>query len=226
MGARAAGPRPGRAEPPRARARAALRARHLDVEPRHHRRHARQQLRRLALDRLRPHRRARDRDHRRSSPTAAGSCSARSRPPSSRPRCARPALEGQIYREVARIRDQYATRSALRYPKHWRRVCGYNLDELVKDRPLNMARLIVGSEGTLLTVVEAKMRLVRRPTATARRRHPLPRHAGGARVLAGHPRDGPLRGRADRQDDPRPRAEQHRAVEAHGLRAGRSRPPS
>ena len=58
-------------------------------------------------------------------------------------------------------------RSGTRYPRHWRRVCGYNLDELVKDRPLNMARLIVGSEGTFLTVVEAKVRLVRKPKATA-----------------------------------------------------------
>ena len=78
-----------------------------------------------------------------------------------------PGLEGQIYREVARIRDQYKDEIALRYPKHWRRVCGYNLDELIKDRPLNMARLIVGSEGTFLTVVEAKVRLVRRPAKTA-----------------------------------------------------------
>ncbi len=76
-------------------------------------------------------------------------------------------LEGQIYREVARIRDQYAGDIRQRYPKHWRRVCGYNLDEVVKDRPLNMARLVVGSEGTLLTIVEAKMRLVPRPNATA-----------------------------------------------------------
>src|SRR5262247_1367766 len=76
-------------------------------------------------------------------------------------------LEGQIYREVARIRDQHGAVIRQRYPKHWRRVCGYNLDELVKDRPLNMARLVVGSEGTLLTIVEAKMRLVARPKATA-----------------------------------------------------------
>jgi FAD/FMN-containing dehydrogenase/Fe-S oxidoreductase len=76
-------------------------------------------------------------------------------------------LEGQIYREVARIRDQYAGEIRQRYPRHWRRVCGYNLDELVKDRPLNMARVVVGSEGTLLSIVEAKMRLVPRPKATA-----------------------------------------------------------
>src|SRR5262247_457942 len=78
-----------------------------------------------------------------------------------------PGLEGQIYREVARIRKEYAEEIELRYPKHWRRVCGYNLDELIKDSPLNMARLIVGSEGTFLTVIEAKVRLVRRPARTA-----------------------------------------------------------
>jgi FAD/FMN-containing dehydrogenase/Fe-S oxidoreductase len=76
-------------------------------------------------------------------------------------------LEGQIYREVARIRDTYKADIAARYPRHWRRVCGYNLDQLLREGPLNMARLVVGSEGTLLTVIEAKMRLVRRPKKTA-----------------------------------------------------------
>jgi FAD/FMN-containing dehydrogenase/Fe-S oxidoreductase len=82
-------------------------------------------------------------------------------------KCRLPGLEGQIYREVERIRGTYAAEIRARYPRHWRRVCGYNLDELVKDRPLNMARLIVGSEGTFLTVVEAKVRLVDKPKATA-----------------------------------------------------------
>jgi len=78
-----------------------------------------------------------------------------------------PGLEGRIYQEIDRIRTRYDAEIRTRYPRHWRRVCGYNLDELVKDRPLNMARLIVGSEGTFLTVVEAKVRLVRKPKATA-----------------------------------------------------------
>jgi FAD/FMN-containing dehydrogenase len=78
-----------------------------------------------------------------------------------------PGLEGQIYQEVDRIRTRYDAEIRTKYPRHWRRVCGYNLDELVKDRPLNMARLIVGSEGTFVTVVEAKMRLVEKPKATA-----------------------------------------------------------
>src|SRR5215475_13345846 len=38
-----------------------------------------------------------------------------------------PGLEGQIYREIARIRKQYETEIRSGYPRHWRRVCGYNL---------------------------------------------------------------------------------------------------
>ncbi|MBO0723439.1 MAG: FAD-binding oxidoreductase, partial [Blastocatellia bacterium] len=78
-----------------------------------------------------------------------------------------PGLEGEIYRRVAHIKNIYADEIKARYPRYWRRVCGYNLDELVKDRPLNMARLVVGSEGTLLNLIEAKVRVVRRPKATA-----------------------------------------------------------
>ena len=97
-------------------------------------------------------------------------------------KCKQPDLEGQIYREVARIREHYRDEIIARYPRHWRRVAGYNLAELVNGklprfprrdasiasgRPFNMARLVVGSEGTFVTIVEAKMRLVLRPKATA-----------------------------------------------------------
>src|SRR5438094_4972512 len=75
--------------------------------------------------------------------------------------------EGRIYREVAALRAEYADEIRRRYPKHWRRVAGYNLNELVKPGNLNIARVLVGSEGTLLTVLEAKVRLVRRPKKTA-----------------------------------------------------------
>jgi FAD/FMN-containing dehydrogenase/Fe-S oxidoreductase len=93
-----------------------------------------------------------------------------------------PGLEGQIYREVGAIRETYADEIRARYPRHWRRVAGYNLNELLGvgvrphsyagggnggPRTLSMARLVVGSEGTLLTILEAKVRLVKRPTATA-----------------------------------------------------------
>ena len=79
----------------------------------------------------------------------------------------RPGLEGQIYRELARIRAEYRDEIVARYPAHWRRVSGYNLNELIKDFPLNLARVVVGSEGTLLTILEAKVRLVHRPRQTA-----------------------------------------------------------
>jgi FAD/FMN-containing dehydrogenase/Fe-S oxidoreductase len=78
-----------------------------------------------------------------------------------------PGLEGEIYRQVAQIKNIYHAEIAARYPTYWRRVCGYNLNELVKNQPLNMARLIVGSEGTLLNVIEAKVRVVKRPKKTA-----------------------------------------------------------
>jgi FAD/FMN-containing dehydrogenase/Fe-S oxidoreductase len=98
-----------------------------------------------------------------------------------------PGLEGEIYRAAARLRADYYDDIVERYPRHWRRVSGYNLNELVNGalprfpgrpraqveklagpRPaLNMARLVVGSEGTLLTIVEAKVRLERRPKKTA-----------------------------------------------------------
>src|SRR5467141_82450 len=41
-------------------------------------------------------------------------------------KCRARGLEGQIYREVARIREAYADEIQSRYPAHWRRVSGYN----------------------------------------------------------------------------------------------------
>ncbi|MBI4269859.1 MAG: FAD-binding protein [Candidatus Rokubacteria bacterium] len=95
-------------------------------------------------------------------------------------KCRLPGPEGRIYSEVARLRDAHADEIRARYPKHWRRVAGYNLNELVRNgatraapgpvapaTAINMARLIVGSEGTLVTILEAKVRLVPRPPRTA-----------------------------------------------------------
>ena len=51
-----------------------------------------------------------------------------------------------------------------RYPKVLRRVGGYNLDAFVDEHaPFNMARLMIGSEGTLGVVVEARIALVPLP---------------------------------------------------------------
>src|SRR5262249_2702017 len=76
-------------------------------------------------------------------------------------------IEGRAYREVYRLAGQHRNEIVARYPKIMRRVSGYNLDEFVKSQPFNLSRMIVGSEGTLATVVEAKMRLVPKPKWTA-----------------------------------------------------------
>ena len=82
-------------------------------------------------------------------------------------KCRADGLEGQIYREVRRLVGQHADEIRARYPKLMRRVSGYNLDEFVKPQPFGLHRLAVGSEGTLVAVVEMKMRLVPRPKFTA-----------------------------------------------------------
>ena len=82
-------------------------------------------------------------------------------------KCRQDGLEGQIYRMISRLVVEHRDEILARYPKILRRVSGYNLDQFVKDKPFNLARLAVGSEGTLAALVEAKMRLVPRPPATA-----------------------------------------------------------
>src|SRR5512147_164854 len=76
-------------------------------------------------------------------------------------------IEGRAYREVFRLAQQHKQEILGRYPKIMRRVSGYNLDEFIKPQPFNLARMIVGSEGTLAIIVEAKMRLVPKPRFTA-----------------------------------------------------------
>ncbi|MEO8799237.1 MAG: FAD-binding and (Fe-S)-binding domain-containing protein [Polyangiaceae bacterium] len=67
-----------------------------------------------------------------------------------------------IYAELRDLRDRYASRIRDGYPKIPRRVSGYNLDELLpkNDGRFNLARAIVGTEGTCVTIVEATIRLV------------------------------------------------------------------
>jgi FAD/FMN-containing dehydrogenase/Fe-S oxidoreductase len=76
-------------------------------------------------------------------------------------------LEGRCYRAVAQLARKHAGEIERRYPKIMRRVGGYNLDEFVPGRPFNLARMIVGSEGTLGVIVAAKIRLTPLPKAKA-----------------------------------------------------------
>jgi FAD/FMN-containing dehydrogenase/Fe-S oxidoreductase len=95
-------------------------------------------------------------------------------------------LEGSCYRVVRKLADEHADEIERRYPKILRRVGGYNLDEfsnpkrqrgtdrsadasltrrVTSQRSFNLAKLIVGSEGTLALALEAKLRLVPLPKA-------------------------------------------------------------
>ena len=77
-------------------------------------------------------------------------------------------LAASAYRTVrgtaARCRDEIERR----FPKVLRRVGGYNLDEFVDgSKPINLAKIVVGSEGTLALVTSAKVNLVALPAAKA-----------------------------------------------------------
>src|SRR6185503_5259975 len=71
-------------------------------------------------------------------------------------------------REVRRTAFANADEIARRYPKILRRVGGYNLDCFTGGADeFNLAKLIVGSEGTLAVILEAKVALVPLPRAKA-----------------------------------------------------------
>ena len=97
-------------------------------------------------------------------------------------RAARPTLEGAICRDLPGLAVRHRDDIATGYPRFWRQSGGYRLDRLRGDpggrapgsalpEPagpsapggLDLATFVVGSEGTLVTVVEATVRLVRRP---------------------------------------------------------------
>src|SRR5204863_1346528 len=82
--------------------------------------------------------------------------------------CAGDSLEARCYRTVRDLARTHADEVERRYPKVLRRVMGYNLDEFTRaDRPFNLAKLFVGSEGTLGVVLGARINLVPLPKAKA-----------------------------------------------------------
>ncbi len=76
-------------------------------------------------------------------------------------------LEAACYRTVLGLAEQHEAEIDKRYPKILRRVGGYNLNDFVGRGPVNLAKMMVGSEGTLCVVLEAKIKLVPLPKAKA-----------------------------------------------------------
>ena len=72
---------------------------------------------------------------------------------------------GEIYRGLKRLRDQYGDRIRSGFPKLPRRVSGYNLDDLLPENRCNVARSLVGTESTCVTILEAELHLVPEPGA-------------------------------------------------------------
>jgi FAD/FMN-containing dehydrogenase/Fe-S oxidoreductase len=70
---------------------------------------------------------------------------------------------GQIYSGLAALRDRFAGLIRERYPDIPRRVSGYNLDQLLPENGFHVARALVGTECTCVTVVEATLKLVPSP---------------------------------------------------------------
>jgi len=94
-------------------------------------------------------------------------------------------LEGDIYRCIHRVREEYAPWIKEKWPQTWRRASGYNLNYLLNYQPsqpkgwfsddlaypptggMNLASLICGSEGTLAILRQLRVRLVPKPSHTA-----------------------------------------------------------
>jgi FAD/FMN-containing dehydrogenase/Fe-S oxidoreductase len=71
--------------------------------------------------------------------------------------------QGEIYAKMKALVDKYADKIRSGFPKLERRVSGYNLDELLPENGFNVARALVGSESTLVTILEATLHLVPNP---------------------------------------------------------------
>ena len=106
---------------------------------------------------------------------------------------------GEIYRGMRDLRDKYADLIREKYPQIPRRVSGYNLAELLPENGGNIASALVGSEGTLVTVLEAACKLIPAPKARSL-------------VVLGFP-DAPAAG------DAAPKVMQHKPVGLEGMDA-------
>ncbi|MFI0263269.1 FAD-binding and (Fe-S)-binding domain-containing protein [Streptomyces sp. NPDC017056] len=68
--------------------------------------------------------------------------------------------KGQLYEGLRGIATRYMADVRRGFPDIPRRVSGYNLDALLPEHGFNLARALVGSEGTLVTVLRAELELV------------------------------------------------------------------
>ncbi|KPH99996.1 D-lactate dehydrogenase (cytochrome) [Actinobacteria bacterium OV450] len=73
----------------------------------------------------------------------------------------------RLYQGLRDVAGRHLADIRTGYPKIPRRVSGYNLDSLLPENGFDVARALVGSEGTLVTVLRAELQLVEVPAAEA-----------------------------------------------------------
>jgi FAD/FMN-containing dehydrogenase/Fe-S oxidoreductase len=81
--------------------------------------------------------------------------------------CARGDRTGRLYQELRGLSDDVADRIRSGFPDLTRRVSGYNLDQLLPENGFQLARALVGTEGSCVTVLGATVELVESPAARA-----------------------------------------------------------
>ncbi|HEX5477052.1 MAG TPA: FAD-binding and (Fe-S)-binding domain-containing protein, partial [Burkholderiales bacterium] len=75
--------------------------------------------------------------------------------------------QAHIYLSLRSIAERYGDLIRSRFPRIKRRVSGYNLDQLLPENGFNVARALVGSEGSCALTLQAEARLVKSPPCRA-----------------------------------------------------------
>jgi FAD/FMN-containing dehydrogenase/Fe-S oxidoreductase len=122
---------------------------------------------------------------------ANGEAAALSREPWPAPDVAPANFKELVARKVSALVCRHADRIAKTWPQVPRNAAGYALAALLRPEALNLARLIVGSEGTLAMVTEATLRTVPIPAAQALVLLPFGRLAEAADAVLACLEEGP-----------------------------------
>ena len=71
--------------------------------------------------------------------------------------------KADIYKKLRDLRDKYADLIREKFPDIPRRVSGYDLPQLLPENGFNIAKALVGSESTCVTILEATLQLLEAP---------------------------------------------------------------